>query len=144
MGYENTITKAINTQLKNPLVSVLKEIRIETLLRQSNFIKKEGTPPSTILLHFISMLLMNKNIASFIKYSKESLSKRCLLSDIGLTGQVITNYQAISCYNITLSNLKVKLWARRPRIDLAGYHHIINRGINRTDVFKVVKTRRYF
>ena len=25
--------------------------------------------------------------------------------------------------------------ARRPRIDLAGYHHIINRGVNRMDVF---------
>ncbi len=25
---------------------------------------------------------------------------------------------------------------RRPRIDLAGYHHIINRGINRSDIFK--------
>ena len=25
--------------------------------------------------------------------------------------------------------------ARRPRVDLAGYHHIINRGVNRTDVF---------
>ena len=23
----------------------------------------------------------------------------------------------------------------RPRIDLAGYHHIINRGVNRCDVF---------
>ncbi len=25
---------------------------------------------------------------------------------------------------------------RRPRIDLAGYHHIINRGVNRSDIFK--------
>ena len=25
---------------------------------------------------------------------------------------------------------------RRPRIDLAGYHHIINRGVNRADIFK--------
>jgi len=24
---------------------------------------------------------------------------------------------------------------RRPRIDLPGYHHIINRGVNRTNVF---------
>ncbi len=24
---------------------------------------------------------------------------------------------------------------RRPRIDLAGYHHIINRGVNRSDIF---------
>jgi hypothetical protein len=26
--------------------------------------------------------------------------------------------------------------ARKPRIELAGYHHIINRGVNRSDVFK--------
>ena len=25
--------------------------------------------------------------------------------------------------------------ARRPRIDLPGYHHIINRGVNRSDIF---------
>lgn len=25
--------------------------------------------------------------------------------------------------------------ARRPRVDLPGYHHIVNRGVNRTDVF---------
>lgn len=24
---------------------------------------------------------------------------------------------------------------RRPRIDLAGFHHIINRGLNRSDIF---------
>jgi hypothetical protein len=24
---------------------------------------------------------------------------------------------------------------RRPRIDLAGFHHIINRGVNRSDIF---------
>lgn len=26
--------------------------------------------------------------------------------------------------------------SRRPRIDLAGYHHVINRGVNRADIFK--------
>jgi REP element-mobilizing transposase RayT len=25
---------------------------------------------------------------------------------------------------------------RRPRIDLAGYHHVVNRGVNRSDVFE--------
>ncbi|HHH53689.1 MAG TPA: hypothetical protein ENK91_08535, partial [Bacteroidetes bacterium] len=24
---------------------------------------------------------------------------------------------------------------RKPRIDLAGYHHVINRGVNRSDIF---------
>ena len=75
MGYENTITKAISTQLNNPLVKVLKEIRIERLLKKSRFIKKEGAPLSTILLHFISMIVMNRNIASFVKYSSHSFKK---------------------------------------------------------------------
>ena len=26
---------------------------------------------------------------------------------------------------------------RRPRIDLAGYHHVVNRGVNRSDIFEV-------
>ena len=24
---------------------------------------------------------------------------------------------------------------RRPRVDLAGYHHIVNRGVNSSDIF---------
>ena len=27
--------------------------------------------------------------------------------------------------------------ARRPRIDLAGFHHVINRGVNRSDIFGI-------
>jgi len=34
--------------------------------------------------------------------------------------------------------------ARRPRIDLAGYHHIINRGVNRTDVFNNSEDKEMF
>ncbi len=28
--------------------------------------------------------------------------------------------------------------ARRPRIDLAGFHHVINRGVNRSNIFTTV------
>ncbi len=34
--------------------------------------------------------------------------------------------------------------ARRPRIDLAGYHHIINRGVNRADVFNNSEDKEMF
>ena len=34
--------------------------------------------------------------------------------------------------------------ARRPRIDLAGYHHIINRGVNRADVFNDGRDKEMF
>ena len=33
---------------------------------------------------------------------------------------------------------------RRPRIDLAGYHHIINRGVNRSDIFEDSKDYEMF
>ena len=32
----------------------------------------------------------------------------------------------------------------RPRIDLAGYHHIINRGVNRCDVFNTSTDKEMF
>lgn len=75
MGYENSITKVISTQLKNPLVKVLKEIKIERFLKQSRFVKKEGVPPSAILLHFVSMIVMNRSIGSFTKYASQSYKK---------------------------------------------------------------------
>ena len=33
---------------------------------------------------------------------------------------------------------------RRPRIDLAGYHHVINRGVNRSDIFQDHKDYEMF
>ena len=75
MGLENTITNAISKQLKNPILDVLKEIKIERLLKQSNFVKKEGASTSSILLHFIYMLIANKTTSAFIKYSGESFKK---------------------------------------------------------------------
>jgi REP element-mobilizing transposase RayT len=34
--------------------------------------------------------------------------------------------------------------ARRPRIDITGYHHIVNRGVNRTDVFLSPQDKEMF
>ena len=34
--------------------------------------------------------------------------------------------------------------ARRPRLDMAGYHHIVNRGVARSDVFKSTKDKEKF
>jgi REP element-mobilizing transposase RayT len=34
--------------------------------------------------------------------------------------------------------------ARRPRIDLPGYHHIINRGVNRSDIFSADEDKEKF
>ena len=32
----------------------------------------------------------------------------------------------------------------RPRLDMAGYHHVINRGVNRCNVFDVVADKEMF
>jgi len=75
MSYENIITDEVSSRLKNPIIKVLRDIKIDKILKKSNFIKKDGAVTSTILLHFIFMIVINKRISSFIKYSKESLTK---------------------------------------------------------------------
>ena len=75
MSYKNIITDEISLGLKNPIIDILKGIKIDRILRKSNFVKKDGAATSTILLHFIFMIVINKQISSFIKYSKESLTK---------------------------------------------------------------------
>ena len=36
------------------------------------------------------------------------------------------------------------IMARRPRIDIPGYHHIVNRGVNRTDIFSADSDKEKF
>ena len=41
MELENIITKIVNDKLNNPIFELLKEIKIKTILKKSNFIKKK-------------------------------------------------------------------------------------------------------
>lgn len=75
MSYMNIITNVVSSKLKNPIVDVLKEIKIDKLLKQSGFVKKEGFAPSVILLHFISMIVMNSKLSQFMKQSSQSYKK---------------------------------------------------------------------
>jgi hypothetical protein len=75
MSYKNIITNVVSSKLKNPIVDVLKAIKVEKLLKQSGFIKKEGFAPSVVLLHFISIIVMNSKLSQFIKQSSESYKK---------------------------------------------------------------------
>ena len=75
MSYANIITNTISNKLNNPILKILKEIKITSLLKKSKFHKKDGTSNYTIFLHFIYMILMNKKISTFIKQSKDSLKK---------------------------------------------------------------------
>ncbi len=76
MGLDNDIEYAIKGVLKNPILTVLREINIVKLLKQSNFIKRSvGHSPYLVLLHFVYMLLMSKRQSAFIKQSNDAYGK---------------------------------------------------------------------
>jgi len=76
MGLDNHIETVMKSVLKNPILSVLKEINIARILKQSNFIKRDvGYSVYTILLHFVYMLVMHKRQSQFRKQSKEAFKK---------------------------------------------------------------------
>jgi hypothetical protein len=66
----------MNSVLKNPVVQVLRDIKLSSILKQSNFIKRDtGVPPYMVILQFLYMFLINKKISSFMKYSNDSFKK---------------------------------------------------------------------
>ena len=76
MGMDNFIELAISSVLKNPILSVFREINISKILIQSNFIKRNiGYAPFGILLHFVYMLVMNKRQSAFVKQSADAYGK---------------------------------------------------------------------
>jgi len=76
MGLDNHIKSAVKSVLKNPILSVLREINIAQVLKQSNFVKRSvGYSPFLILLHFVYMLLMSKRQSAFIKQSNDAYGK---------------------------------------------------------------------
>ena len=76
MGLDNFIQTAMNNVLKNPILSVLRDINFSSILKQSNFIKRDvGKSPYLIVLHFLYMFVINRKISSFMKYSNDSFKK---------------------------------------------------------------------
>ena len=75
MEIESKIIKIINDKLKNPIYETLRLLNIKTILRQSNFTKKEGVSVYMVVLHFVYMLIMNKKIATFMNQSSDSFKK---------------------------------------------------------------------
>ena len=76
MRLDNFIQTAMNNVLKNPLLSVLRDINFSSILKQSNFIKKDiGKSPYLIILHFLYMFIINKRISTFMKQSSDSYKK---------------------------------------------------------------------
>ena len=76
MGLDDFIQTAMNNVLKNPILSILRDINFSSILKQSNFIKKDiGKSPYMIILHFLYMFIINKKISTFMKYSNDSYKK---------------------------------------------------------------------
>ena len=48
---------------------------MKSILKKSNFTKKEGVAVHLVVLHFVYMLVMNKKISTFRKQSNDSLKK---------------------------------------------------------------------
>ncbi len=76
MGLDDFIQTAMNNVLKNPILSVLRDINFSSILKQSNFIKRDiGKSPYMIILHFLYMFIINKRISTFMKQSSDSYKK---------------------------------------------------------------------
>src|SRR5574344_2595065 len=76
MGLDNFIETAMNKVLKNPIVEVLRDINFSSILKQSNFKKRDiGVKPYMIILQFLYMYINNKKISTFMKYSNDSFKK---------------------------------------------------------------------
>ncbi|WP_066359908.1 IS4 family transposase [Aliarcobacter cryaerophilus] len=76
MGLDNFIQTAMNSVLKNPILLVLRDINFSSILKQSNFIKRDiGKSTYLVILHFLYMFVINRKISSFMKYSNDSYKK---------------------------------------------------------------------
>lgn len=76
MGLDYFIQTAMKNIIRNPIIEVLREINFSSLLKQSNFIKRDlGKSPYLVVVHFLYMLVMNKKISTFLKQSSYSFEK---------------------------------------------------------------------
>jgi hypothetical protein len=76
MGIDKYIESAVSNLLKNPIITVLREINTSKILKQSNFTKRSmGHLSYLLLLHLVYMLIMNKRQSAFIRQSGESFGK---------------------------------------------------------------------
>ena len=75
MQIDSKITEILNNNLKNPVYKTIQQLGIRTILKQSNFIKKDGVSIFMVILHFVYMLVMNKRLSTFMKQSSNSFKK---------------------------------------------------------------------
>ncbi len=75
MQIQDQIINIINDKLKNPVFQTIQLLNMKTILKKSNFSKKEGAEVHMVVLHFVYMLVMNKKISTFKKQSNDSFGK---------------------------------------------------------------------
>jgi hypothetical protein len=75
MKLQEQIINIIHDKLRNPIYETLQLLNLKSILKQSNFTKREGVGAHVVVLHFVYMLMMNKKIATFMNQSKDSLKK---------------------------------------------------------------------
>ncbi len=75
MKIESQILRIINDNLKNPIYETLRLLNIKSILKLSNFSKKEGVAVHMVVLHFVYMLIMHKKLSTFMKQSNDSFKK---------------------------------------------------------------------
>ena len=100
MQIESQIINIINDKLKNPIYQTIQLLNMKSILKKSNFTKKEGVAVHLVVLHFVYMLVMNKKIFTFMKQSNDSFKK-----------DIYYRLLANSAYNwrklLSLSSLKI-------------------------------------
>jgi len=72
---ESQILSVINDKLKNPIYQTIKLLNMKTILKNSNFGKRDGVSVHMVVLHFVYMLVMNKKISTFMDQSDDSFKK---------------------------------------------------------------------
>jgi len=72
---ETQIIDIINNKLKNPIYQTIQLLNMKTILKASNFQKRDGVGVHMVILHFVYMLVMNKKISTFMKQSEDSFKK---------------------------------------------------------------------
>jgi len=86
MGLENHIEMRMRGILNNPILSLMHEIKLGTILKQSHFKKRStGAGVYGVLLHLVYMLLMNKRQSAFIKQSAHAYGKDTYYRFLGST-----------------------------------------------------------
>ena len=75
MKLQEQIINIIHDKLRNPIYETLQLLNLKSILKQSNFTKREGVGAHVVVLHFVYMLMMNKKISTFINQSNDSLKK---------------------------------------------------------------------